>query len=240
MFEVHKLYAGWGKTVVIEDLSFAVKQGKCLSIIGRNGVGKTTLFEAITGRASTHSGKIILGQSDLTDANTFQKARAGLGYVPQNREVFKSLTVAEHLEIGRRPGFWDAAAVYRLFPGLAARKQSLGAVLSGGEQQMLAIGRALVGNPRVMLMDEPTEGLSPLIVEGLIQAIRKIVSEGMTVLLVEQQLDVAIALADDCVAMDRGRIVYAGDAQDLRARQSEVEALVGVALTDPHAGSALE
>ena len=232
MFEVHQLYAGWGKTVVIEDLSFAVKEGQCLSIIGRNGVGETTLFEAITGRATTHSGRILLGERDLTQATTFQKARAGLGYVPQNREVFKSLTVAEHMQVGSRPGFWDAAAVYQLFPGLAARKQSLGAVLSGGEQQMLAIGRALVGNPRVMLMDEPTEGLSPLIVEGLLEAIRKIVSEGMTVLLVEQQLDVAIALADHCIAIDRGRLVYCGDAQDLRARQSEVEALVGVALTD--------
>lgn len=232
MFELHNLYAGWGKTVVIEDLSLTVNQGKCLSIVGRNGVGKTTLFEAITGRASVHSGKVMLDQKDLTQATTFNKARAGLGYVPQNREVFKSVTVTEHLEIGHRPGLWNAEAVYQLFPALAARKRSLGGVLSGGEQQMLAIGRALVGNPRVLLMDEPTEGLSPLIVEGLVNAIRKIAREGMTVLLVEQQLDVAIALADHCVAMDRGRIVYSGDSQNLRARRAEVEALLGVSALD--------
>ena len=230
MLEVRKLYAGWGKTVVVEDVSLAVAEGECLSVIGRNGVGKTTLFEAIVGRASTHSGSVMLAGKELTHADTYQKARAGLGYVPQNREVFKSLTVAEHLGVGRRPGFWDAAAVYELFPGLAARKQSMGGVLSGGEQQMLAIGRALVGNPKVLLMDEPTEGLSPLIVESLVHAIRKIVRQGMAVLLVEQHLEVAIALADQCVAMDRGQVVYAGDAQDLQARRAEVESLVGVSL----------
>lgn len=228
MLEVRNLYAGWGKTVVVENISFAVAEGECLSVIGRNGVGKTTLFEAITGRASTHSGSVMLADRELTSADTYQKARAGLGYVPQNREVFRSLTVAEHLAVGRRPGVWDGAAVYELFPGLAARKQSLGAVLSGGEQQMLAIGRALVGNPRVLLLDEPTEGLSPLIVESLVHAIRRIVRQGMAVLLVEQQLEVAITLADKCVAMDRGQVVYAGGAEDLQARRAEVESLVGV------------
>ena len=232
MLEVRKLYAGWGKTVVVEDVSFAVSAGQCLSIIGRNGVGKTTLFEAIVGRAQTHSGSVLLEGSDITGADTYDKACAGLGYVPQNREVFKSLTVAEHLDVGSRSGFWNAAAIYHLFPGLAARRQSLGGVLSGGEQQMLAIGRALVGNPRVLLLDEPTEGLSPLIVESLVQAIRNVVQQGMAVLLVEQHIEVAIALADTCVAMDRGQLVFAGSAQDLQARRAEVERLIGVALVD--------
>ena len=233
MLEVRNLNAGWGKTVVVENISMAVSEGQCLSIIGRNGVGKTTLLEAIVGRAQTHAGSTLLGSSDITGLDTYDKARAGLGYVPQNREVFKSLTVAEHLDVGSRSGFWTAAAIYELFPGLAARRQSLGGVLSGGEQQMLAIGRALVGNPRALLLDEPTEGLSPLIVESLVQAIRTVVSQGVAVLLVEQHLEVAIDLADQCVAMDRGQVVYAGSAQDLRARRVEVESLIGVGLVQP-------
>jgi branched-chain amino acid transport system ATP-binding protein len=228
MLEVRDLHAGWGKTVVVQGVSISANFGECLSVIGRNGVGKTTLFEAIMGRANTHAGSVILDGNDITQVDTYRKARAGLGYVPQNREVFKSLTVIEHLEVGRRTGPWDAAAVFKVFPGLADRRQSLGAVLSGGEQQMLAIGRALVGNPRVLLLDEPTEGLSPLIVESLVQSIREILRHGMAVLLVEQHLEVAMALSDKCVVMDRGQTVYSGSADDLKQRRSEVEMLIGV------------
>ena len=228
MLEVRDLHAGWGKTLVVQGVSIAVNLGECLSVIGRNGVGKTTLFEAIMGRANTHGGSVFLDGSDITQFDTYQKARAGLGYVPQNREVFKSLTVIEHLEVGRRSGSWDAAAVFEVFPGLAERRQSLGAVLSGGEQQMLAIGRALVGNPRVLLLDEPTEGLSPLIVESLVRSIREILRHGMAVLLVEQHLEVAMTLSNKCVVMDRGQVVYSGNADDLRQRRSEVEMLIGV------------
>jgi branched-chain amino acid transport system ATP-binding protein len=228
MLEVRDLHAGWGKTVVVQGVSISANFGECLSVIGRNGVGKTTLFEAIMGRANTHGGSVILDGNDITQVDTYRKARAGLGYVPQNREVFKSLTVIEHLEVGRRTGPWDAAAVFKVFPGLADRRQSLGAVLSGGEQQMLAIGRALVGNPRVLLLDEPTEGLSPLIVESLVQSIREILRHGMAVLLVEQHLEVAMALSDKCVVMDRGQTVYSGSADDLKQRRSEVEMLIGV------------
>jgi len=228
MLEVRDLHAGWGKTVVVQGISISANFGECLSVIGRNGVGKTTLFEAIMGRANTHGGSVILDGNDITQVDTYRKARAGLGYVPQNREVFKSLTVIEHLEVGRRTGPWDAAAVFKVFPGLADRRQSLGAVLSGGEQQMLAIGRALVGNPRVLLLDEPTEGLSPLIVESLVQSIREILRHGMAVLLVEQHLEVAMALSDKCVVMDRGQTVYSGSADDLKQRRSEVEMLIGV------------
>jgi branched-chain amino acid transport system ATP-binding protein len=228
MLEVRDLHAGWGKTVVVQGVSISANFGECLSVIGRHGVGKTTLFEAIMGRANTHGGSVILDGNDITQVDTYRKARAGLGYVPQNREVFKSLTVIEHLEVGRRTGPWDAAAVFKVFPGLADRRQSLGAVLSGGEQQMLAIGRALVGNPRVLLLDEPTEGLSPLIVESLVQSIREILRHGMAVLLVEQHLEVAMALSDKCVVMDRGQTVYSGSADDLKQRRSEVEMLIGV------------
>lgn len=228
MFELHKLYAGWGKTVVIEDLSFAVKQGQCLSIIGRNGVGKTTLFEAITGRATTHSGRVILGERDLTPATTFEKARAGLGYVPQNREVFKSLTVAEHLQIGRRPGFWDAAAVYQLFPGLAARKQSLGAVLSGGEQQMLAIGRAYMAQPKLLMLDEPSLGLSPLLTKEIFNIISRIRQEtGTAVLVVEQNAAIALAHADYGYIMELGRIVAADSCAVLSQKADVREAYLG-------------
>jgi branched-chain amino acid transport system ATP-binding protein len=230
MFEVSNLHAGWGKTVVVQGVSVSVSAGECLSVIGRNGVGKTTLFEAIMGRATTHAGSVLLDGRDLTHVDTYHKARAGLGYVPQNREVFKSLTVLEHLVIGCRTGSWGAASIFEIFPGLAVRKRSLGAVLSGGEQQMLSIARALVGNPRVLLLDEPTEGLSPLIVENLVVAIREILRRGTAVLLVEQNLEVAIALADKCVAIDRGQVVYSGTAEDLKIRRSEVEALVGVSL----------
>jgi branched-chain amino acid transport system ATP-binding protein len=228
MLEVRDLHAGWGKTLVVQGVSITVNLGECLSVIGRNGVGKTTLFEAIMGRANTHSGSVFLAGSDITHFDTYQKARAGLGYVPQNREVFKSLTVNEHLEVGRRSGPWDTAAVFEVFPGLAERRQSLGAVLSGGEQQMLAIGRALVGNPRVLLLDEPTEGLSPLIVESLVRSIREILRHGMAVLLVEQHLEVAMTLSDTCVVMDRCQVVYSGNADDLKQRRSEVEMLIGV------------
>jgi branched-chain amino acid transport system ATP-binding protein len=230
MFEVNNLHAGWGKTVVVQGVSVSISAGECLSVIGRNGVGKTTLFEAIIGRATTHEGSVFLDGRDLTAADTYHKARAGLGYVPQNREVFKSLTVLEHLEVGRRTGSWDAASIFEIFPGLAARRRSLGAVLSGGEQQMLAIARALIGNPRVLLLDEPTEGLSPLIVESLVVSIREILRRSTAVLLVEQNLEVAIALADKCVAIDRGQVVYSGSAEDLKMRRSEVEVLVGVSL----------
>lgn len=230
MLEVRNLFAGWGKTVVVEDVSLVARAGECVSVIGRNGVGKTTLLEAITSRAATHSGQVLLAGQDITRIDTYRKARAGVGYVPQNREVFRSLTVAEHLAVTGRSGLWDAAAVYELFPGLAARQRSLAGVLSGGEQQMLAIGRALVGNPRVLLLDEPTEGLSPLLVESLMQAIRRVVIQSdMAVLLVEQQLEVALQLGDTCLAMDRGRVVYSGSADDFRARMDEVEVMVGVA-----------
>ncbi len=228
MLEVLDLHAGWGKTVVVQGVSISVNSGECLSVIGRNGVGKTTLFESIMGRATTHSGKVIFDGANITQVDTYRKARAGLGYVPQNREVFKSLTVNEHLEVGRRTGPWDASAVFKIFPGLADRRQSLGAVLSGGEQQMLAIGRALVGNPRVLLLDEPTEGLSPLIVESLVHSIREILRNGMAVLLVEQHLEVAMALSDKCVVMDRGQAVYSGNADDLQLKRSEIELLIGV------------
>jgi branched-chain amino acid transport system ATP-binding protein len=229
MFEVTGLTGGWGATVVVEAVSLSLPAGGSLAIIGRNGVGKTTLLELLVGRARHRAGTIGLGGRDLTAERVHHRARAGLGYVPQNREVFPSLTVREHLAVAARPGRWTGAAVMELFPSLAARRESLGGSLSGGEQQMLAIGRALVGNPRVVLMDEPSEGLAPIVVERLAEALRAVVAErSLALLLVEQRADIALDLCERCLVMDRGRVVHEGPSDALRDDEARLAGLVGL------------
>ena len=213
---IRRLTGGWGSTIVIESLDLTLQRGETLAIVGRNGVGKSTLLELIVGRARALAGTISLGDASLTGEAMFRRARAGLGYVPQQREVFKSLTVTEHLTIAARRGAWIPERVYALFPSIAARRTSLAGTLSGGEQQMLAIARALVGNPQVLLMDEPTEGLAPVVVDQLVVAIRAMVADrSIAVLLVEQRVDVALALSDRCMIMDRGRVVAAAASRAL-------------------------
>jgi branched-chain amino acid transport system ATP-binding protein len=229
MLEVSKLYGGWGPTLVVEDLSLRVERGEKLALLGRNGVGKSTLLELIVGRASLRSGSVRVGGREVGALPIHARARAGIGYVPQGREVFPSLTVREHLQIASRPGAWTIERVVDLFPRLEERRASLGSQLSGGEQQMLALARALLGNPAVLLLDEPFEGLAPIIVEALIRSIRRITAEGsLAVLLVEQRADIALDLSDRCLVMDRGRAVFEGRSDALLGDESRIAALMGL------------
>lgn len=229
MLEVRKLSGGWGPTLVVEGMDLNLSGGETLAILGRNGVGKTTLLELLIGRAQRTEGSIRLGSADIALQPVHNRARSGLGYVPQGREVFPSLTVKEHLEVARRPGDWTVPGVIELFPRLGERLASHGNQLSGGEQQMLAIARALLGNPRVLLMDEPFEGLAPIIVEGLVESIRKIVGTGsLALLLVEQRVDIALDLSHRCMVMDRGRCVFEGPSASLAGDESRIAGLMGL------------
>jgi branched-chain amino acid transport system ATP-binding protein len=229
MLEVAGLTGGWDQTTVVEDVSLTVAAGETLAIVGRNGVGKSTLLELIVGRALRRSGSVRLGDGDLSRLPVFRRSLAGLGYVPQQREVFASVTVREHLAIASRPGPWTTARILELFPSLARRLGSLGIQLSGGEQQMLAIARALAGNPSVLLMDEPSEGLAPVVVEQLAAALRAVIADGsLAVLLVEQRVDIALDFSDRCLVMERGRIVFSGRSDALREGNAEFAALIGL------------
>jgi branched-chain amino acid transport system ATP-binding protein len=228
--ELAGVSAGYGDTVAIEDVDFSLAAGETLSVIGRNGVGKTTLLATIMGHTSLHGGRILLDGVDVARLPPHARARRGLGYVPQEREIFSSLTVRENLAVAARPGRWTPEAVCGLFPRLAERQRHRGNELSGGEQQMLAIARALVGNPRVLLMDEPSEGLAPVIVEELVRALERLTAtDRLTLVLVEQNAALALALSARTVVMDRGRIVHDGASADLRDDPERLERLFGVA-----------
>ena len=209
--------AGYGETHVLESVNLALQAGESLSIIGRNGVGKSTLLETVMGHTTLHAGEIALNGRRIDDAPVHARALAGLGYVPQEREIFPSLSVLENLEICARPGHWDTARVFELFPNLRARLGNGGTQLSGGEQQMLAIARALMTNPSVLLMDEPTEGLAPVIVEALTRVLARLRDEGgLSIVLVEQNSRVALEFSHRTVVVDRGRLVYDGESERLR------------------------
>ena len=228
MLEIRGLRGGWGPTTVIEDLDLDLSGGETVAIIGRNGVGKTTLLELIMGRAQIHAGAVRLVGRDIAALPTFRRSDAGLGYVPQEREVFPSLTVRQNIGVARRPGSWTEAKLFELFPGLEARVGNYAWQLSGGEQQMLAIARALIGNPRMILMDEPTEGLAPVVVQQVVKAIRAIASHGdVTLLIVEQRIETVLAIGERCLVMDRGRIVHDEAAATLRREPQRLARLVG-------------
>lgn len=214
---LHNVCAGYGTTVVLEDVDLALDAGESLSVIGRNGVGKSTLLSTIVGHTTLHRGTIELNGRRIDTQAVHRRALGGLGVVAQEREIFQSLTVRENLEIAARKGFWTTQRVCELFPNLQARLRSMGTELSGGEQQMLAIGRALMTNPSLLLMDEPTEGLAPLIVETLVKIMLQLrAQDGLSILLVEQNSRVALAFSERTVVMDRGRIVFDGPSVRLR------------------------
>jgi branched-chain amino acid transport system ATP-binding protein len=229
MLDLVDVTGGWGPTTIIENVSMTVRSGETVGIIGRNGVGKSTLLELIAGRARLTSGSILLNGQEVASLPTHRRARLGLGYVPQEREVFASLTVREHVAISERPGKWTRELVLALFPSLAERLDSKAGTLSGGEQQMLAIARALLGNPSVLLLDEPSEGLAPVVVEKLIGSLRALADDrSIAILLVEQRIDIALDLSDRYVIMDRGRIVRSGQTDELRQQQDELPAMMGL------------
>ena len=221
--------AGYGDTVVLEDVSLALEAGESISVIGRNGVGKSTLLATVMGHTTLHGGEVLLGGASLARVPVFRRARRGIGFVPQEREIFPSLSVRENLAVGARPGPWTAERVFDLFPNLGARLSHAGSLLSGGEQQMLSIARALVTNPSVLLMDEPTEGLAPVIVEALAAVLARLSAEGaLSIVLVEQNSRVALAFSARTVVMDKGRIVYDGASAALAADPERLAKLIGV------------
>jgi branched-chain amino acid transport system ATP-binding protein len=223
------IFAGYGETVVLEGLNLTLAAGETLSMIGRNGVGKSTLLATIMGHTNLHGGTVRLHGNDISTLPTYRRVAAGLGLVPQEREIFPSLTVQENLNVAARPGAWTAQKVYELFPRLSERVGNRGNQLSGGEQQMLAIGRALIGNPTLLLMDEPSEGLAPVIVEELARAVKRLTQEsGLAMILVEQNTRLALEIAPRAVVMDRGRIVYDGASEGLRNDPARLEQLIGV------------
>ena len=222
--------AGYGETVVIDDVSLSLAPGATLALLGRNGVGKTTLFSTIMGHTTMHGGSISFNGEEISKLPPYRRALLGLALVPQEREIFKSLTVEENLVVAERAGRWSLQRVYEFFPSLARRRKNRGDQLSGGEQQMLAIGRALMGNPLFILMDEPMEGLAPVIVDAVLDGLERLKKEGDTALmLVEQHARLALDFAEDTIVLDRGRIVFSGPSRELAAAPEKMAALLGVA-----------
>jgi branched-chain amino acid transport system ATP-binding protein len=230
LLEVEGLSCGYGEAVVLSDVSFTLAAGRSLALLGRNGTGKTTLLDTLVGVTRRHAGTIRLAGIDIHALPVYERAAAGIGWVPQERNIFKSLTVAENLTAVARPGAWTPHRVYELFPRLAERKRNLGTQLSGGEQQMLAFGRALVLNPKLLLLDEPLEGLAPLIVEELLRAIRRVArDEGLPSIVVEQHPHMVLGVTDDALLLDRGGIVYRSTSEALLNDQTPLDTWLGVA-----------
>ena len=225
--------AGYGESIVLEGVSLEVPEQGSLAVLGRNGVGKSTLLLTIMGYTNIVRGRIIWLGEDITARPPHRRARAGLGWVAQEREIFPSLTVAENLTVASRAGRWDLSAIYGLFPRLAERRANMGNQLSGGEQQMLAIARALMTNPTLLLLDEPLEGLAPIIVEELAAAIRRMTAdEGTAFILVEQHTEVALSLTDDAIVLERGNIVHRARSRDLLKEQATLDHLIGLRLAE--------
>jgi branched-chain amino acid transport system ATP-binding protein len=234
LLTIEQLSAGYGEAVVVSGLSLSLGEGHALALLGRNGMGKTTLINSIVGVTRYFSGTILLDGRDITRLRPDQRARAGVGWVPQERNIFKSLTVHENLTAIARPGRWNTDKVYGLFPRLNERRQNLGNQLSGGEQQMLAVARALVLNPRVLLLDEPLEGLAPIIVEELLQALHRIVrDEGMSAILVEQNAKKILGVTDHAIIIERGAIAHTAVSAVLLNDRTALERHLGVSDASP-------
>ena len=225
--------AGYGPAVVLDGVSLALPERGSLAVLGRNGVGKSTLLLTIMGYTQVSRGRVVWQGDDITRRPPHRRARAGIGWVAQEREIFVSLTVEENLTVAARAGRWDLPAVYDLFPRLAERRGNFGNQLSGGEQQMLAIARALMTNPALLLLDEPLEGLAPIIVEELSAAIRRMTSEGANAfILVEQHVEVALPLTQHALVLERGCVVHSGPSAALLADHATLDRLIGLKLTE--------
>jgi branched-chain amino acid transport system ATP-binding protein len=220
LLAVEELYTAYGLSRVLFGISLEIAAGECVCLLGRNGVGKTTTIRSVMGLVRPTSGRVLWKDTDIAGWSPHRVARAGIGFVPEDRRIFPELTVWENLDVAaraaRRPGRWDVAAVYDLFPKLSELGNRQGGFLSGGEQQMLTIGRTLMGNPELLLLDEPSEGLAPLVVEALLETIRALKEQGMTILLAEQGVDFSLALADRVYVLEKGTIRYSGPAAELR------------------------
>ena len=227
---VERLCAGYGDAKVLQDVCFQLEEGDSLALLGRNGMGKTTLLATLMGAARWHAGSIVFAAQNLVAVPAHRRALLGMGWVPQERDIFPSLTVQENLTVVARPGHWDLPRVYGLFPRLQERSNHLGNQLSGGEQQMLAIARALMLNPRLLLLDEPLEGLAPLIVQELLGVIERLISEaGMAVILVEQHARQILPMTRQALVLERGRGVYLGTSEALRQDRALLDSWLGVA-----------
>jgi branched-chain amino acid transport system ATP-binding protein len=230
MLNVRDLRAGYGEAQVLHGLSFAMEPGTALALLGRNGVGKTTLINTIVGLTRWRGGSIRFDGADVTKLRADERARRGIGWVPQERNIFKSLTVDENLTAIMRPGSWTLDRLYGMFPRLAERRSNMGNQLSGGEQQMLAIARALATNPKLLLLDEPLEGLAPIIVDELLAALRRIVrEEKMSAIIVEQSARKILPLTDSAIILERGQIAWSGVSADLANDHETISKLLGVA-----------
>jgi branched-chain amino acid transport system ATP-binding protein len=225
--QIRKLNSGYGETVVLEDVDLALPEGGSLAVLGRNGVGKTTLLSTVMGHTSFHSGEIVFNGKPIHSLPVYERSRLGIGYVPQERLIFPSLTLHENLAVAERPGRWTVERVYDLFPRLRERRGAMGNQLSGGEQQMLAIGRALMGNPSLLLLDEPLEGLAPIIVETLLGSLKKLISDdALAIILVEQHAKVALSVTDSAMVLSRGRVVHSGPSAALLSDPAKLTSLI--------------
>jgi branched-chain amino acid transport system ATP-binding protein len=230
LLRLNQVSAGYGEAVVIAGIDLRLSAGEGLAVLGRNGTGKTTLLNTIIGVTRQRGGRLQLAGRELSGLRPERRAHLGIGWVPQERNIFKSLSVEENLTAVARPGPWDVGRVYGLFPRLKERRSNLGNQLSGGEQQMLALGRALVLNPVLLLLDEPTEGLAPIIIEELLGALKRIVrDEGLSAIIVEQHAQKILGMTDRAVILDRGTIVHAAASRALIDDPSPLELHLGVA-----------
>jgi branched-chain amino acid transport system ATP-binding protein len=235
LLAIEGLRAGYGEAVVLPGMTLSIPEGQVLALLGRNGTGKTTLINSIVGITRRFGGTLSLGGQDITPMRSDQRARAGIGWVPQERNIFRSLTVEENMTAVAQPGPWTVERIYEMFPRLRERRQNFGNQLSGGEQQMLAIGRALTLNPKVLLLDEPTEGLAPIIVEELLKAIGTITrSGGICSIIVEQNAQKILGLAHRAVILERGTIVHDAASRALKADPAMLERYLGVAGAKAH------
>ena len=230
ILEVCDIHTFYGDAYVLQGLSLQLEQGQILGLLGRNGVGKTTLLATVMGLTTLHGGSIRFNDEDIGRLPPYERCKRGIGFVPQEREIFPSLTLEENLDVAARPGRWTLERVYEFFPRLAERRRNRGNQLSGGEQQMLAIGRALVGNPTLLLMDEPLEGLAPVIVDALLAGLNRLKREDdLAMLVVEQHARLALEFAEAAVILDRGVVTYSGACRTLLDEPQRLASLIGVA-----------